>query len=205
MCARKISALAVYCGSSGGFDPVYVQAARGLGATLAERGIEMVYGGGAVGLMGETATAALSAGGRVTGVIPRSMLERGLAHPTLSELLVVEGMHERKALMARRADGFIALPGGLGTLEEMSEVLTWAQLGLHSKPCGLLNVNGFYDPLLAFLDHMTAEGFLHTGHRSLVLVGSETADLLVQFETFAPVKVDKAAWAMGSSHHMIVP
>jgi uncharacterized protein (TIGR00730 family) len=195
---KKISTLAVYCGSSGGFGPAYVEAARQLGTTLAERGIALVYGGGAVGMMGETASAALAAGGRVTGVIPRAMVERGLAHPGVSELCVVESMHERKALMAERADGFIALPGGMGTLEEISEALTWAQLDLHAKPCGLLNVNGFYDPLLAFLDHMMAEGFVHPGHRALVLVASSPDDLLALFEAFKPVKVDKAAWALGN-------
>jgi uncharacterized protein (TIGR00730 family) len=198
MSEKKISALAVYCGSSSGFDPAYAQAARQLGTALAERGIELVYGGGAVGMMGEIATAALAVGGKVIGVIPRALAERGLAHPRVSELYIVESMHERKALMAQRADGFVALPGGLGTLEEISEALTWAQLDLHVKPCGLLNVKGFYDPLLAFLDHITAEGFLHAGHRSLVLVGSNPDDLLAQFEVFEQVKVDKAAWAMGS-------
>jgi uncharacterized protein (TIGR00730 family) len=168
----------VYCGSSPGNDPAYSDAARTVGRLLAESGRTLVYGGGHVGLMGVVADAAIAAGGRVIGVIPRSLEEKELAHQGLSELRVVESMHERKAIMADLADAFLALPGGIGTLEELFETWTWCQLGLHAKPCGLLNVAGFYDPLLMLVDRMVESGFIGPAHRSLLLVDFEPVRLL---------------------------
>lgn len=152
----------VFCGSSPGVDPRYAEAARAFGVLLAEAGCDVVYGGGHVGLMGIVADAALRAGGRVLGVIPQKLVDRELAHQGLSELHVVSTMHERKALMASLSDGFIALPGGIGTLEEFFEVWTWAQLGYHDKPLGLLDVNGFFSPLMQFLAHASEQGFIQS-------------------------------------------
>ena len=152
--------LCVYCGSRHGAQPAYDRAARNLGAALARHGIELVYGGGRVGLMGVLAESVLAHGGKVIGVIPKALVSREVAFLELSDLRIVESMHERKALMADLADAFVALPGGVGTLEELFEILTWAQLGLHHKPCGLLNVDQFYDLLLGFLDHALAENFI---------------------------------------------
>lgn len=170
--------LCVFCGSSNGSHPAYTTAARALAGLLAARGIEIVYGGGNIGLMGAVADAALAAGGRVTGVIPHALVARELAHPGLTALHVVESMHARKALMAELSDGFIALPGGFGTLEEFCEVVTWTQLGVHAKPCGLLNVEGFYDGLLAFLAHALAEGFLRPTHFEIVVSADDPATLV---------------------------
>lgn len=188
--------ICVFCGSSPGTVPAYTSAARQLGKTLAGREIALVYGGGNVGMMGQIADAVLESGGKVTGVIPRAIAEMEVAHTGLRDLRVVESMHARKALMAELSDGFIALPGGLGTLEELVEVLTWAQLGFHEKPCGLLNVNGYYDRLLSFISHMAEQQFIQPAHRKLVLVANEPADLLEKFEHYRPLKVDKAAWAL---------
>jgi uncharacterized protein (TIGR00730 family) len=168
----------VYCGSREGSRPAYAQAARQMGAELARRGVGLVYGGGRIGLMGILADAVLAQGGRVTGVIPRALVSKEVAHLELKDLRIVGSMHERKSLMAELADAFIALPGGFGTLEEMFEVLTWAQLRFHQKPCGLLNVEGFYDPLLSFLDHATAEDFIRARLRASVLVETDPARLL---------------------------
>jgi uncharacterized protein (TIGR00730 family) len=168
----------VFCGASPGADPAYADAATALGAFLASTGRRLVYGGGHVGLMGAVADAALAGGGTVVGVIPQSLVEREIAHTGLTELRVVGSMHERKALMAELSDGFVALPGGIGTLEELFEVWTWGQLGLHRKPYGLLNVGGFYDPLLGFLDHLVAQRFVRREHRDLVLV-DDAAERLV--------------------------
>ena len=168
----------VFCGSSPGFRPVYGEAARGFGQLLGQRGIGLVYGGGDVGLMGILADAAMAAGSEVVGVIPRALLEREVGHHGLTELRIVGSMHERKAMMAELSEGFIALPGGFGTFEEFCEVLTWTQLGLHEKACGLLNVEGFYDPLLALFDKAMSEGFLRPSNRELVLAGSDPAWLL---------------------------
>jgi uncharacterized protein (TIGR00730 family) len=168
----------VYCGSRDGSRPAYAQAARDLGAELARRGLGLVYGGGRIGLMGVLADALLAAGGSVTGVIPRALVSKEVAHLDLADLRVVGSMHERKALMAELSDGFIALPGGFGTLEEIFEVLTWSQLRLHRKPCGLLNVEGFYDSLLAFLDHAVREDFLRARLRASTLVETDPARLL---------------------------
>ncbi len=155
-----MQSVCVFCGSNSGRDPAYREAARSLGKTLAKANIRLVFGGGHVGLMGVVSNAALEAGGEAIGIIPRSLVERELAHPGLADLRVVGSMHERKAMMSDLSEGFITLPGGTGTLEEFFEVLTWAQLGEHEKPCGLLNTAGYYDPLLAVFDHMVDKGFL---------------------------------------------
>lgn len=183
--------ICVFCGSSSGANPVYLQAAREVGRTLARRGLGLVYGGGSVGLMGAVADATLEAGGEVVGVIPRALQLRELAHARLTTLLVVGSMHERKAKMAELSDGFLALPGGMGTLEEFAEILTWAQLGLHSRPCGLLDVAGYYRPLVAFFDRAAAEGFVRPDHRRLVMVGEEPGDLLDRFATWTPPAVER--------------
>lgn len=170
--------LCVYCGSSIGADDAYRAAAVALGRLLAERGIELVYGGGHVGLMGAIADAVLAAGGRVIGVIPQALMDRELGHTGVQELRVVADMHERKMTMAGLADAFVAMPGGWGTIEELSEMLTWLQLGIHAKPIGLLNVAGYYDPLLAFVDRMIGERFVRPEHRALMSVAAEPAALL---------------------------
>ena len=180
------NSICVFCGSSFGKDPDYKEAARSLGATLADKSITLVYGGGNVGLMGAVADAALEAGGEVIGVIPQALVEREISHEHLTKLHVVGSMHERKALMSGLSDGFVALPGGNGTLEEFFEVLTWAQLGEHRKPCGLLNVSGYYDPLLNVLDHMVDKGFLAEKHRSIVRVESSPEDMLKAFYQYVP-------------------
>lgn len=184
--------LCVFCGSHAGHDPAYEAAARALGETLAEAGIELVYGGGHVGLMGVVANAALAAGGEVVGVMPRALVEREISHTGLTQLHVVSSMHERKAMMSDLSEGFIALPGGTGTLEEFFEVLTWAQLGEHEKPCGLLDVAGYYAPLLDLFDHMVERGFLSTKHRAMVLVETKPEALLERFERYQPP--DTAKW-----------
>lgn len=179
-------AVCVYCGSSPGADPVYLETARAVGRTLAERGLGLVYGGARVGLMGAVADAALAAGGEVVGVIPESLRSRELAHGELTELVVVDSMHERKAVMAERAGAFLALPGGLGTLEELFEVLTWAQLGIHSKPCGVLEVAGYWSPLLTFLDRGVEQGFITRLSRDLLMVDEDVARLLERFDAYEP-------------------
>ncbi len=176
--------ICVYCGSSPGSRPAYREAAEALGGELAERGIGLVYGGGNVGLMGVVADAVLAAGGTVTGVIPRSLRDREIAHTGLDDLRVVESMHERKALMADLSDAFVALPGGVGTLEELVEVMTWTQLGLHRKPCGILDVEGYYDHLLAWLDHAERERFLRPEHRALLVHAGTPAALLEAFDAW---------------------
>jgi uncharacterized protein (TIGR00730 family) len=181
-----VKSVCVFCGSHPGDDPAYEAAARELGETLAEAGIELVYGGGHVGLMGSVADAALVAGGQVTGVMPKAFVDREIAHTGLTRLHVVGSMHERKATMSELSEGFVALPGGTGTLEEFFEVLTWAQLGDHGKPCGLLNVVGYYDPLMAVFDHMTNRGFLSQTHRAMVLVETDPTALLRRFEDYNP-------------------
>lgn len=168
----------VFCGSSAGRRPAYAGAARALGVELVRRGAGLVYGGASVGLMGVLADAVLERGGEAIGVIPRALVERELAHPGLTALHVVETMHERKTLMSELADGFIALPGGMGTLDELAEAITWGQLGIHAKPCGLLDVHGYFGPLLAFADHAVAEGFLRPEHRAAVSVTTDPGELL---------------------------
>ena len=178
--------IAVYCGSNQGARAEYAQAAEKLGTLLAQRGIELVYGGGCVGLMGIVADAALKGGGHVIGVIPEKLVIKEVVHEGLPDLRVVKTMHERKALMAELADGFIALPGGYGTYDEFCEVLTWNQLGWHQKPFGLLDVAGFYRRFLEFLDHATREGFIRPKHRELVMVEEDAEKLLQRLEIFQP-------------------
>ncbi len=172
--------ICVFCGSSPGARQCYAEAAVALARHLAAEGIGIVYGGSQRGLMGTLADAALAAGGEVVGVIPHSMVDREIAHTGLSELRIVESMHERKALMADLSDAFIALPGGFGTLDEFCEILTWAQLGLHAKPCGVLNVAGFFDPLLAAFDHAMNEGFIRPRYRCLVISAHTPASLITR-------------------------
>jgi len=184
--------LCVFCGSSSGADPAFALAARKLGSLLAGAGIGLVYGGASIGLMGEVANAAIQANGEVIGIIPRSMVTKEIARRGLPDLRVVDSMHQRKALMADLSDGFIAMPGGLGTLEEFFEVLTWAQLGMHTKPCGLLNLDGFYDQLLAFLDHSVDQGFIKPVHRSKILVADAPEPLLDRLQAYRSPDLDKS-------------
>ena len=178
--------ICVFCGASAGRDPAYLELARLVGEGLAARGIGVVYGGGRVGLMGALADAALDAGGEVIGVIPQGLVDRELAHPGVTELRVVDTLHERKAAMAELADAFIALPGGLGTLEELAEVVSWAQLQLHAKPVGLLGLDGYWDRLLAWVDHAVGEGFVPASHRSLLLDAPDLVTLLAAFRDWTP-------------------
>jgi uncharacterized protein (TIGR00730 family) len=186
-----IGSVCVFCGSSAGNDPRFAQAASEFGALLAREGITLVYGGGHVGLMGVLADAVLANGGKVIGVIPRALWDREVGHRNLTELHVVETMHDRKAMMASLADAFVALPGGLGTLEEIFEVWTWAQLGIHDKPVGFLDVDGFYAPLLAFLDHGVDAGFVRGPHRAMAIVDSDGASLLQRMGKYEPPRVAK--------------
>ncbi len=181
-----IRSICVFCGASTGRDPRYEAAAAATGELLARRGIRIVYGGGRRGLMGALADAALAAGGEVIGVIPRGLVERELAHTGLARLDIVDTLHERKAQMAALADAFIALPGGLGTLEELAEVLSWAQLDLHAKPIGLLDVGGYFGALEAFLDHAVGEGFVAERHRAMLLGDDDLDGLLAQFAAWEP-------------------
>jgi TIGR00730 family protein len=182
----------VFCGSSAGAHPEYREAAAALGREVARRGITLIYGAGNIGLMGTVADAALAAGGRVVGVIPQSLVEWEVAHEGLTERYITHSMHERKAMMADRADAFLALPGGLGTFEELCEILTWNQLGLMRKPVGLLNVRGYYDGLLGLLDHAVRERFLRPEHRALLLdEPSDPARLLDRLEAYQPPILDK--------------
>ena len=181
----------MFCGSRPGVQRVYQQAAQTVGRLLCRRGIELVYGGGNVGLMGILATACLEDGGRVIGVIPQALVDREVAHTGLTELRVVSSMHERKAVMADLADAFLSLPGGFGTWEEFFEVLTWSQLGIQRKACALLNVNGYYDPLLEMADKAVAEGFLRRAHRDLLLSDADPARLLDRLSSNSGPAVDK--------------
>ena len=183
--------ICVFAGSSRGAREQYALAAQQLARELVAQGYEVVYGGGKVGMMGVLADAALAAGGKVIGVIPRALLEKEVAHAGLTELRVVGSMHERKAMMAELSVGFIALPGGLGTMEEFFEVLTWSQLGLHAKPCGLLNVSGYFDPLLAFLDSTVSERFVKSEHRALVITSTSPTELLERLAAYRPPHVEK--------------
>jgi hypothetical protein len=187
----SITSLCVYCGASTGHNPAYADAARLFGRLLAERGIRLVYGGGNIGLMGILADAALAAGGTVIGVIPQDLAEKEVAHRGLSELITVDNMHERKLRMANLADAFVALPGGIGTLEELFEVYTWQQLGFHAKPIGLLDVAGYYRPLLAFLDQMVGNGFLRPEHRQLLRLSADPEQLLATLASYAPAVSDQ--------------
>jgi hypothetical protein len=183
--------ICVFCGSNPGRKPEYADAARAVGRALVERGLGLVYGGGNVGLMGIVADTVLSAGGEVIGVIPEALMAREVGHTDLTQLHVVRTMHERKALMADLSDAFLALPGGFGTFEEFCEVLTWSQLGFHPKPCGLLNVAGYYDPLLALFDRGVEEGFITARHRRLVLEETDAARMLEELAAFQPASSPK--------------
>ena len=187
----QLSAIAVYCGSNHGADPAYAQAASALGRLLAERGIRLVYGGGHVGLMGVLADAALAGGGEVFGVITRALQAKELAHDALTSLTVVDTMHERKAAMADAADAFVMLPGGYGTLDEFFEAVSWTQLGVHDKPCGILDVAGYYASLRMLLDEATRQGFVSRVHRDLVITESEPRRLLDRLAGWAPVTAGK--------------
>ena len=183
--------ICVFAGSSRGAREEYALAAQQLAREVVAQGYEVVYGGGKVGMMGVLADAALAAGGKVIGIIPRALLAKEVAHAGLTELRVVGSMHERKAMMAELSIGFVALPGGLGTMEEFFEVLTWSQLGLHAKPCGLLNVSGYFDPLLAFLDATVSERFVKSEHRALVITSTSPTELLERLAAYRPPQVEK--------------
>ncbi len=186
-----INTVCVYCGSSKGNEAIYAEEAKAFGRLLVQYGLKLVYGGARVGIMGILADTVLKAGGTAIGVIPENLVDLEVAHDNLSELHVVDSMHKRKAEMADRSDAFIALPGGLGTFEELFEVMTWAQLGLHQKPCGLLNINGFFDPLVAFLDHAVDQGFIQSMHRRLLMVEEKSQRLIERFNKFKPVTIPK--------------
>ena len=181
----------VYAGSNPGSHPAYAEASIALGNELAARGIGLVYGGGKVGLMGVIADAVLAAGGEAIGVMPQALIDREIGHAGLTELKVVDSMHERKAQMAELADAFIALPGGIGTLEELIEIYTWSQLGIHEKACGVLNVRGYYDGLATFLDHAVSEGFLRAQHRAVLSIAADPAALLDALADYEPPRVGK--------------
>ncbi len=188
--------IAVYCGSSPGKNPAYKEAAVSLGKILADRNITLVYGGGSVGLMGILARAVVEQGGNVIGVIPKAIAEMEVAYTDLQDLRIVDDMHSRKALMADLADAFIALPGGLGTVEELMEILTWSQLGFHQKPAGILNIAGFFDPMLAFLERLSEEEFIAPEHKSMLMVDNSPEGLLQRFSEYTPPRVDKAKRAL---------
>jgi uncharacterized protein (TIGR00730 family) len=181
-----MKSLCVYCGSSIGINPVYAEAARSLAKSMINEHIDLVYGGGNVGLMGIIADEVLSLGGKVTGVIPKALMDYEVGHHGLTHLYVVKDMHERKAKMAELSNGFIAMPGGIGTLEELFEAYTWSQLGFHDKPIGLLNVNGFYDGLIRFVQHQVKQGFLKPEHASLLMYEDEASALMERFKSFIP-------------------
>ena len=187
----ELSSICVFCGSNAGANPAYLEAAEVVGRALAQHGVRIVYGGATVGMMGALADAARDAGGEVIGVIPQSIFDREIGHTGLDDLRVVGSMHERKALMAELSDAFIALPGGIGTLEELFEVYTWAQLGLHTKPLGLLDVAGYFQPLVSFLDHAVQERFLRPEMRTLLAMSDDLDDLLAALEASEPVTLQK--------------
>ena len=183
--------ICVFCGSSLGAKEIYVQVAQQLGVLMVQQGLGLVYGGASVGIMGEIANTVLKEGGEVVGVIPQFMVDKEVAHQRLTDLRIVNSMHERKALMANLADGFIALPGGLGTLEEFCEILTWAQLDIHNKPCGLLNIGQYYDGLIAFIDHSVTEGFIKPADRKRILIDEVPENLLEKMANYQADPTDK--------------
>ena len=187
----ELSSICVFCGSNGGAQAAYLEAAEAVGRGLAQRGVRVVYGGGKVGMMGAVADAARAAGGEVIGVIPQAIFDLEIGHTGIDDLRVVGSMHERKALMAELSDAFIALPGGIGTLEEVFEVYTWAQLGIHTKPLGLLDVAGYFQPLVAFLDHAVRERFLRPEMRTLLAVSDDLDELLAALAASEPVSLQK--------------
>lgn len=188
--------ICVYCGSGLGNRAEYAEAAASLGKALVEDGVGLVFGGGRIGMMGAAARAVLDGGGEAIGVIPQSLMDRDLALLDVTDLRIVPDMHQRKAMMAELADAFIALPGGFGTVEELFEILTWAQLGFHAKPVGLLNVSGYFDHLIRFVEHAVTEGFIAPGYLALLLVNERPADLLAMLEGYETPEVDKAQWAL---------
>ena len=189
--SQELSAVAVYCGSNLGNDRTYAEAAASLGRTMAKRGIRLVYGGGQVGLMGVVADAVLECGGEVHGVITEALVAKEVSHRGLARLQVVGTMHERKAAMADAADAFVMLPGGFGTLDEFFEVVTWTQLGIHAKPCGVLDAAGFFEPLRALVDGAVAAGFVHPAHRDMIVTDDDPARLLDRLAAWTPVTVSK--------------
>jgi uncharacterized protein (TIGR00730 family) len=186
-----MKSICVFAGSNSGTKAEYAAAAKELGRVLTQRRLGVVYGGGRVGLMGALADAVLADGGRVVGIIPEALMAKEVAHKSLTELRVVKSMHERKAMMAELSDGFVALPGGWGTLEELFEVLTWAQLGLHRKPCGLLNISGYFDGLLSFLDHSVEQGFVKRENHAMICVSESPSELLDAMAAYKPPTVEK--------------
>lgn len=186
-----MKSVCVFCGSRSGANPAFVEAARETGVEIARRGMTLIYGGGHVGLMGTVADAALDAGGEVVGIIPQALVDLELAHAGLTELHVVRSMHERKAMMEQLSEGFVALPGGFGTLEEFCEIVTWAQLGIHGKPCALLNVEGYYDTLIRFLDETVVAAFVNPAHRGMILVDTVASPLLDALAAYEPPDVVK--------------
>jgi uncharacterized protein (TIGR00730 family) len=191
MADRTFNRLCVFCGTNAGSRPAYGVAARELGRVLAEQGVELVYGGASVGVMGELADSVQEHGGHVTGIIPQQLMEKEAAHTGIRNLIVVASMHQRKSQMADMSDGFIAFPGGIGTLEGFFEVLTWGQLGIHSKPAGILNVERYFDGLTGFLDHAVREGFLTEAHRGAIMVESDPGVLLDRLRSYAPLEGEK--------------
>jgi uncharacterized protein (TIGR00730 family) len=188
--------ISVFCGSSPGIDKEYTIVAKELGQALVNNGLGLVFGGGAVGLMGVIARSVMEKGGEVVGVIPEAMVKKELALKELTDLRIVGSMHERKALIAELSDGFIAMPGGLGTIEEIFEALTWSQLGIHNKPCGFLNARNYFHQLIKFLDHMSDQHFLNEKHRSMIIVENDPETLLAKFKSYQHPDVDKSAWAL---------
>jgi uncharacterized protein (TIGR00730 family) len=194
---RSLTRICAFCGTNPGSHPAYGKAARELGRALAEQEIELVYGGASVGIMGELADSVQEHGGHVTGIIPQQLMEKEAAHTGIRNLIVVASMHQRKSQMADMSDGFIALPGGIGTLEGFFEVLTWGQLGIHAKPAGILNVEGYFDKLTGFLDHAVREGFLRDAHRDAISVEADPRKLLDRLRAFIPAEGEKL---MGRTH-----
>jgi uncharacterized protein (TIGR00730 family) len=194
---RQMNRICVFCGTNTGSRPDYGAAARELGRILAEQGIELVYGGASVGIMGELADSVHEHGGQVTGIIPQQLMEKEAAHTGIANLIVVASMHQRKSQMADMSDGFIALPGGIGTLEGFFEILTWSQLGIHAKPSGILNVAGYFDGLTRFLDHAVKEGFLTEEHRSAIIMETDARRLLERMQAYTPPEGEKL---MGRTH-----
>ncbi len=188
---RQMNRICVFCGTNPGSRPAYGAAARKLGKILAEQGIELVYGGASVGIMGELADSVHEHGGHVTGIIPQQLMEKEAAHTGIANLIVVASMHQRKSQMADMSDGFIALPGGIGTLEGFFEILTWAQLGIHAKPSGILNVEGYFDGLTGFLDHAVREGFLTEPHRRAIIIESDPVKLLQRMHAYTAPEGEK--------------
>ena len=186
-----MNTICVFCGSNPGLNPAYMQTAASVGRFLAEKNVTLVFGGGSVGLMGKTADTVLDNGGKVIGIIPRSLAEKEVAHERLTELHIVNSMHSRKAMMEELSDGFIALPGGFGTFEELCEIITWAQLGFHNKPCGFLNIHGYYDPLVELFNKATDEQFVRPEHRELVIIEEDIERMFEKMESYTPPVLEK--------------